>query len=119
MCDIIFGEKKTIAAAAAPAPSPAAATSLATSNGGAARQCAPGNRRRRVAPTGGYNVNVDNASPPVEDPPADEYATLGLLDDADNESLQSQELKEYLLRKFGYFASNVLDVLHVWEAYGH
>eukprot|EP00965_Chrysotila_dentata_P082452 2722097-Pleurochrysis_carterae.AAC.1 len=96
MCDIIFGEKKTIAAAAAPTPSPAAATSLATSNGGAARQCA-GNRRRREAPTGGYNVNIDNSSPLVEDPPADEYATLGLLDDADNESLQSQELKEYLL----------------------
>ena len=110
LIEIVFEGKVTVA------PSPAHALALAPPTAAPQKRKAETSKRKRAAPTGGFNAGVVAASAPAPAPVPDALEELGELDDASGSQMDS--LRQYLERRFGNFAPTVVSIVHLWEAYG-
>ena len=106
MCELVYAP--LAADASDPAPEPAAPAAPVRS--------APASRRRRQAPSGGFSTGAmpeENEATITEEAELEELLSsiLGSPDD-------SASLVDFLRKRYGNRAANVLDVMKLWEAYG-
>ena len=102
MCDLVYAPL----AAAAAAPAPPAPVPQPT---------APASRRRRQAPTGGFNAGT---APEAAARVTEDEELEGLLEAMMGEAPDTDGLVEFLKKRYGNRAANVLDVMKLWECYG-
>ena len=110
LCDLVYAPLAAAAAVPAPAPAPAAPARPVT---------APASRRRRQAPGGGFNAGAAPAdTTPETETITEEEELEGLLTAMMGDEPDPESLTDFLKKRYGNRAANVLDVMKLWECYG-